>query len=118
MGSNYTLLIRFSLGFILILLGANEFVHFSNFFDFSADLYGLNAIDLFYGSLFLISGIALLFKKAVPLALIILAFFAVQVLSYILKHNPSDMLSPIGLVGVLIFLNLVDNKQNFKNLFN
>lgn len=118
MGSNYTLLIRFLLGFTLILLGANEFVHFSNFLDFSADLYGLNAIDLFYGILFLISGVALLFKKAVPLALIILAFFAIQVFSYILKNNPSEMLSPMGLVGVLIVLNLIDNKRSLKNLFN
>lgn len=118
MGSNYTLIIRFLLGITLILLGANEFVHFSNFFDFSADLYGLNAMDLFYGVLFLISGVALLFKKAVPLALIILAFFAIQVISYILKNNPSDMISPMGLVGVLIVLNLIDNKRNFKNLFN
>ncbi len=118
MGSQYTLLIRVLLGFTLLLLGANEFVHFSNFLDFSADLYGLNAIDLFYGFLFLISGTALLFKKAVPLALIILTFFAVQVFSYILKNNPSDILSPIGLVGVLIILNLIDNKNAFKRLFN
>jgi hypothetical protein len=118
MGSQYTLLIRFLLGFTLILLGANEFVHFSNYFDFSADLYGLNTIDLFYAVLFLISGVTLLFKKAVPLALIILAFFAIQVISYILKNNPSDMLSPIGLVGVLIVLNLIDNKHYYKSLFN
>ncbi|MGB1268879.1 MAG: hypothetical protein ACPG45_04010 [Flavobacteriaceae bacterium] len=116
MGSQYTLIIRFLLGLTLILFGANEFVHFSNFLDFSADLYGLNAIDLFYGILFLISGIALLFKKAVPLALIILAFFAIQVFSYILKNNPSEILSPIGLVGVLIVLNLIDNKNAFKRL--
>ena len=118
MGSQYTLLIRFLLGGSLIVLGANEFVHFSNFLDFSADLYGLNAIDLFYGSLFLISGSAILFKKAVPLALIILAFFAIQVFSYIIKNNPSELLSPIGIIGVLIILNLIDNKRAFKRLFN
>jgi uncharacterized membrane protein len=118
MGSQYTLLIRFLLGITLIIIGANEFVHFSNFLDFSADLYGLNAIDLFYGGLFLISGIALLFKKAVPLALIILAFFAVQVFSYILSNNPKEILSPIGLVGMLILLNLIANKHRFKRLFN
>ena len=117
MGSNYTLIIRFLLGAILILLGANQFVHFSNLFHFSGELFGLNAIDLFYGSLFLISGVAILFKKAMPIALIIIAFFAIQVFSYILKNNPADIISPIGLVGVLTFLNLIDNKSKFKSLF-
>ena len=78
MGSNYTLIIRFLLGAILIFLGANQFAHFSNIFYFSGELFGLNSIDLFYGGLFLISGTAVLFKKAMPLALIILAFFAIR----------------------------------------
>ncbi len=118
MGSRYTLIIRFLLGISLILLGANQFVHFSEFLTFSAELYGLSALDVFYGILFVISGVALLFKKAVPLALIILAFFAVQVFSYILQNNPKDLISPIGIVGLLIFLNLVSNKNSFKNLIN
>jgi len=117
MGSNYTLIIRFLLGIILIILGANQFVHFSNFFNFSGELLGLSSIDLLYGTLFLVSGVCILFKKAMPVALIILAFFAIQVLSYLLKNNPKDIFSPIGLVGLLIFLNLVDNKQRFRNLF-
>jgi len=117
MGSNYTLIIRFLLGIVLIILGANQFVHFSNFFNFSGELLGLSSIDLFYGTLFLISGVAILFKKAMPVALIILAFFAIQVLSYLLKNSPKDIFSPIGLVGLLIFLNLIDNKQRFRNLF-
>ena len=118
MGSNYTLIIRFLLGAILIFLGANQFAHFSNIFYFSGELFGLNSIDLFYGGLFLISGTAILFKKAMPLALIILAFFAIQVFSYLLKNNPKDIISPIGLVEVLTLLNLIDNKSKFKNLFN
>ena len=117
MGSNYTLIIRFLLGAILILLGANQFVHFSNLFYFSGELLGLNSIDFFYGIVFLISGVAILFKKAMPLALIILAFFAIQVFSYLLKNNPKDILSPIGLVCLLTLLNLIDNKNKFKNLF-
>ena len=117
MGSNYTLIIRLLLGIILIILGANQFVHFSNFFNFSGELLGLSSIDLFYGTLFLVSGVCILFKKAMPVALIILAFFAIQVLSYLLKNSPKDILSPIGLVALLIFLNLVDNKQRFRNLF-
>ena len=117
MGSNYTLIIRFLLGIVLIILGANQFVHFSNFFNFSGELLGLSSIDLLYGTLFLLSGVCILFKKAVPVALIILAFFAIQVFSYLLKNSPSDIFSPIGLVGLLIFLNLVDNKQRFRNLF-
>jgi len=117
MGSNYTLIIRFLLGIILIILGANQFVHFSNLFNFSGELLGLSSIDLLYGTLFLVSGVCILFKKAVPVALIILAFFAIQVFSYLLKNSPKDIFSPIGLVGLLIFLNLVDNKQRFRNLF-
>ena len=56
-------------------------------------------------------------KKAMPIALIILAFFAIQVFSYVLKNNPADILSPIGLVGLLTLLNLIDNKSKFKSLF-
>jgi len=117
MGSNYTLIIRILLGAILILLGANQFVQFSNLFYFSGEAFGLDLVDFFYGGLFLISGIAILFKKAMPLALIILAFFAIQVFSYLLKNNPKDIISPIGLVGLLTLLNLIDNKSKFKNLF-
>lgn len=117
MGSNYTLIIRFLLGGILIILGTNQFVHFSNFFYFSGELFGLNSIDLFYGSFFLVSGTAILFKKAMPLVLIILAFFAIQVFSYLLKNNPKDILSPIGLVGLLTLLNLIENKSKFRDLF-
>lgn len=117
MGSNYTLIIRFLLGVILIFLGANQFVHFSNLFYFSGELFGLSPFDLFFGSLFFISGMAILFNKATPLTLIILTFFAIQVFSYLIKNNPKDILSPIGLVGLLILLNLIDNKSKFRNLF-
>lgn len=114
MGSNYTILIRFSLGIILIILGANQFF---NFIDFSSTLAALEANKSFYGILFILSGISILTRKAMPIVLIILSYFAVQAFFYFLSNNPKNLISPIGVVVLLIVLNILDNKNRFKGLF-
>ena len=117
MGSNDTLIIRLFLSISLILLGANQFVHFSETLDFTSELIGFKADDLFYGALFIISGALIMFKKAMPIALIILLFFSIQVLFHQLSTNPKDILSPLGLVALLVLLNIFDNKRRFTQLF-
>lgn len=117
MGSNYTLLIRLLLGLSLIIIGANQFVHFSSFLDFTGELLGLNADDLFYGALFIISGALMLASKAIPVALIILAFLIIQIFFYLLTNNPRGVISPMGAIGLLVLLNILDNRHRFKQLF-
>ncbi len=114
MKSNYALLIRFLLGIALIILGANQFLQF---LSSSGALEVLSTNRIFYGVLFIISGAAILFKKAIPVALIILSFFAIQAFFYFLSNNPENLISPIGLVVLLIVLNIADNKNRFKGLF-
>jgi len=114
MGSGYTILIRFSLGIALLVLGANQFF---NFIGFSGALSLLESNKIFYGALFVISGISILSRKAIPVALIILSFFAIQAFFYFLSNNPKNLISPIGLVVLLVALNIADNKNRFKGLF-
>ena len=114
MKSNYALLIRFSLGITLVVLGLNQFFHFLNF---TGALQVLLTNKMFYGFLFLISGVAILFGKAMPVALIILSFFAVQAFFYFLANNPKNLISPIGIIVLLVILNIADNKDRFKGLF-
>jgi len=114
MKSKYALLIRFLLGTILVVLGANQFFHFINF---SGALEVLLTNKIFYGFLFIISGAAILFKKAMPVALIILSFFAVQAFFYFLANKPENLISPIGFIVLLVILNIADNKDRFKGLF-
>ncbi len=115
MESKYALLIRFSLGIILIVLGINQFF---NFLGFSDALVVLETNKVFYGIRFIISGISVLTRKAVPVALIILSFFAVQAFFYFLSNNPENLISPIGIVVLLVILNIANNKNRFKGLFN
>ena len=114
MKSNYALLIRFLLGIALVILGINQFFQF---LSSSSALEILSTNSIFYGVLFMISGAAILFKKAIPVALIILSFFAIQAFFYFLSNNPENLISPIGLVVLLIVLNIADNKNRFKGLF-
>ena len=117
MGSNYTLIIRLCLSILLILLGVNQFVHFSETLDFTGELIGLKADDLFYGALFVISGALIMFRKAMPIALIILLFFSIQVMFHHFSTDPKNILSPLGLVALLVLLNILDNKRRFTQLF-
>lgn len=117
MGSNYTLIIRLFLCALLILLGVNQFVHFSETLGFTGELIGLQAGDLFYGAMFIVSGALILFRKAMPIALIILLFFSIQVLFHHFSTNPKNILSPLGLVALLVMLNILDNKRRFTQLF-
>ena len=117
MGSNYTLMIRSLLGLVLIALGANQFVHFSATLDFTAELIGLEAGDLFYGAVFVLCGLLVLFKKALAVALIVVLFIFVQILTFYLTNNPKGILSPMGIMGLLVLLNVFDNRHRFKELF-
>jgi putative oxidoreductase len=126
MNSNFTKIIRFVLGLILIVFGANKLIMIFNETGFlpalkmSVFTESFNAIGYILpvvGALEVYIGILLIMKKWVPFALILLAPISVNILLFHFFLDPSSAMIGALLVAVLNGILIYKHWSQFKPLF-
>jgi putative oxidoreductase len=123
MNSQFTKIVRLLLGVLLVVFGANKFLHFiplesptGNAGDFLNSLGATGYIFPVVGILEVIVGLLLLFKKWVPFALILLAPISINILLFHLFLDIPGIIMSFAVVifnGILIY----KNWTQFKPLF-
>lgn len=118
----FTLVIRILFGVLLLVFGSNKFIGFMEMpmFDGAAGVYmaGLGASGFTFkliGIVEVLTSIALLSNKFVPLALVIIAPISVNILLFHLFLEPSGIPMGIGVFAFNLIL-LFANKKSFDSL--
>jgi putative oxidoreductase len=126
MNSSFTKIIRFILGLILIVFGANKLIMIFNETGFlpalkmSTFTESFNAIGYILpvvGALEVYIGILLIMKKWVPFALILLAPISVNILLFHFFLDPSSAMIGALLVALLNGILIYKHWPQFKPLF-
>lgn len=123
MNSTFTTLLRFILGFALLVFGANKLHPFIPIFDmapaaanFMESLESTGYVLYVIAVLEIIIGGLLVFKKYVPFALILLAPIAVNILLFHIFLNVSGALVAI-LVVVITAILIYKHWKSYRPLF-
>ena len=123
MNATVQMVLRILLGLILIIFGANKFLQFMPMPPLEGDaatfMGGLAVSGYMFtllGILEIIIGLLLIFKKAVPFALILLAPLAINMVLYHAAMDPAGI-GAAALVTVLNIVLIYANWNRFKGLF-
>ncbi|QMU63132.1 MAG: DoxX protein [Flavobacteriaceae bacterium] len=115
---------RYLLGLAMLIFGANKFLDFMPAppppsAEAGAFLGALDAGGYVFpvlGILYILAGLLLVFNKAIPFALIILAPASFNIVAFHLKYAPEGILFA-AIVAVLNLLLIYANWNRFKSLF-
>jgi len=123
MNSKVTLVLRIVLGLILIVFGANKFMHFMPMPELpEAAAHFMGALGKtgymfpLIGAVEIVVGLLLVLNKWVPFALVLLAPVAVNMLLFHLKLAPAGT-GPAALVSILNIVLIYANWNKYKTLF-
>jgi len=123
MNSKLTLVLRILLALILIVFGSNKFLDFMPHMEMPAAAMALMGAMMksgymlkLVGATEVVVGLLLLFNKWVPLALVILAPIAVNMIFFHLFLAPAAIV-PAAVVTIINILLIYNNWNKYKALF-
>ncbi len=123
MNATVTKVLRSFLGILLLVFGANKFLHFmpmpplsEEAMTFMEALTNSGYIFPILGIVYLLAGVCLLLNKAMPFALVMLVPVSINIVAFHLMFDPAGIAGAALVAALNLFL-IYGNWERFKSLF-